>query len=355
MSAILPVNFDVRSAQVLDKRCAGLAADNNGITFKAPGLLRYETDNDAWKYWDGTSFVSLAETYTQGTGVSINGSNEISIGQPVGTTDNVEFNFVQTSSISNSGALTNTGNITISTGSRLYMTGDIENNTGNLNINNVFATSYTGSNLHITTNRFNPSATKLKLTEFGEILAGGSSQDSGTDGAVLISKGVGNPVEWRPRVVASAYLTSNVGYPTLVRAAMTDMKPLSIEIDLGSGSYGYNNVTGIYTIPYDGVYRVVYQVGFLDNDGYGPNGMNACSLELLKNTGGGFTREYNSTSKSSNEFEDNRLMANLSAVMDFSQGDQLLCRASYFSTTNNTVMIGGNSPRYCFQSIELIG
>ena len=38
-------------------------------------------------------------TYTAGTGVSINGSNQISIGQSVGTSDNVQFNQVQTPTI----------------------------------------------------------------------------------------------------------------------------------------------------------------------------------------------------------------------------------------------------------------
>ena len=117
----------------------------------------------------------------------------------------------------------------------------------------------------------------------------GFPADSGTDGAVLISKGSGNQVKWRPKVIATAYLTNHI---PVTKGVMTDMKPLTVDMDLGtSESYGYTTSTGIYKIPYDGVYRVVYQVGFHDHDGYGPHGMNACSLELLKNTGGGFTRE----------------------------------------------------------------
>ena len=88
-------NFDVKTTKVLDNRCAGPSIENNAITYKAPGLLRYETDNDAWKYWNGTNFVSLAETYTQGTGVTINPSNQISIGQRVGTVDDVMFNDIE--------------------------------------------------------------------------------------------------------------------------------------------------------------------------------------------------------------------------------------------------------------------
>ena len=110
---------------------------------------------------------------------------------------------------------------------------------GHITVNNVFASDgYTGSNLHITSNSSNPSATRLKLSEFGEILADGSSQYIGTDGAVLISKGVGNPVEWRPRVIASAYLTNDINATS---SDNTDMKPLTLEVDLGSGTGGSEN------------------------------------------------------------------------------------------------------------------
>jgi hypothetical protein len=60
MSGIpLAQNFNVKVNQVIDNRCVGLSADNNAIAFKATGLLRYETDTDSWKYYDGTSFVSF--------------------------------------------------------------------------------------------------------------------------------------------------------------------------------------------------------------------------------------------------------------------------------------------------------
>jgi hypothetical protein len=52
-------NLDVQTTKVLDNRCAGLSTDTNSITYKAPGLLRYETDNDEWKYYDGTNYVDL--------------------------------------------------------------------------------------------------------------------------------------------------------------------------------------------------------------------------------------------------------------------------------------------------------
>ena len=95
MSGIpLAQNFNVKVNQVIDNRCVGLSSDSNAIAFKALGLLRYETDTGTWKYYDGTNFVDLISagvTYTQGTGVTINPSNEISIGQAVAVSDSPNF------------------------------------------------------------------------------------------------------------------------------------------------------------------------------------------------------------------------------------------------------------------------
>ena len=277
MPAIIPVSLDVRSAEVLDGRTAGLSTDTNSLSFKAAGLLRYETDLDSWKYYNGTSFVPFSGLPTRTnipltsddmTKVLMEGHLNGGVGDTGALWQQLSLNHLSDmefiSAISmyrTSYGLIVKGNVQTEdtngvTNFTLTPTGDVICN--DINCSDMISSRAFSDTLTITTNSSNPLATKLKLSEFGEILAGGSSQDSGTDGAVLISKGVGNPVEWRPRVVASAYLTSNVGYPILVRAAMTDMTPLSIEIDLGSGSYGYNNVTGIYTIPYDGIYRVGY-------------------------------------------------------------------------------------------------
>ena len=73
MPAIIPVSLDVRSAEVLDARTAGLSTDTTSIQFKAPGLLRYETNLDSWKYYNGTNFVPLisnvySEIYQDGAG-----------------------------------------------------------------------------------------------------------------------------------------------------------------------------------------------------------------------------------------------------------------------------------------------
>ena len=128
-------NFDIQSTKVIDNRCAGPSTDTNSLSYKAPGLLRYETDNDEWKYYDGTNFVDLISagvTYTGGTGVSISPSNEISIGQDVETTSDVTFNSVITNLIEsqengNLEIATNTGG-TVNT--RVTIT-----NTGRVGIN----------------------------------------------------------------------------------------------------------------------------------------------------------------------------------------------------------------------------
>ena len=94
MPVIIPVSLDVQTAEVLDARTAGLSTDTNSLSFKAAGLLRYETNLDSWKYYNGTNFVDLISTgvtYTGGEGVTINGSNQISIGQAVAVTDSPNF------------------------------------------------------------------------------------------------------------------------------------------------------------------------------------------------------------------------------------------------------------------------
>ena len=284
MPAIIPVSLDVRSAEVLDGRTAGLSTDTNSLSFKAAGLLRYETDLDSWKYYNGTSFVPFSGLPTRTnipltsddmTKVLMEGHLNGGVGdtgplwQQLSLNHLSDMEFISAISMyRTSYGLIVKGNVQTEdtngvTNFTLTPTGDVICN--DINCSDMISSRAFSDTLTITTNSSNPSATKLKLSEFGEILAGGSSQDSGTDGAVLISKGVGNPVEWRPKVIATAYLTSNVGYPTLQRGNMTDVKPLTIDIELGSGSYGYNNTTGIYTIPYDGIYRVGSFVNYSSN------------------------------------------------------------------------------------------
>lgn len=84
----LATNIDPRVNLLLDSRSSGLSTAPP--EFKPEGLIRYETDNKAFVYWDGEAFLPLTETYTRGTGVTID-NNEISIGQSVETTDDVEF------------------------------------------------------------------------------------------------------------------------------------------------------------------------------------------------------------------------------------------------------------------------
>ena len=79
MPAIIPVSLDVQTSEILDNRCAGPSTANSSIVYKAPGLLRYETDNDTWKYWDGSNYVDLVEspvvTLTGGGSTTISGTH----------------------------------------------------------------------------------------------------------------------------------------------------------------------------------------------------------------------------------------------------------------------------------------
>lgn len=98
MSGIgFPNNLNPETSKVLDNRCAGSSSETEDIFYTAQGLLRYETDTDNWKYYDNNNNwvnFSTGVTYSAGTGVTIDASNEISIGQSVSTTSNVEFNNV---------------------------------------------------------------------------------------------------------------------------------------------------------------------------------------------------------------------------------------------------------------------
>lgn len=194
---------------------------------------------------------------------------------------------------------------------------------------------------------------KFSLTANGEIKFG-SSSDEGTDGAVLISRGIGNQVEWRTRVICTAYLPNSI---TVTRATETDMMPMTVEIELGSGSYGYNATTGEYTVPLNGIYSVHYSVGFLDDDNSstGAGAMNHARCSIWIDSGSGYAQKYTYTAKNSGLYDDNRLHSSVTAVIDLSQGDKLLCRVGYFASDSDSQMVGGNSPAYCFQHIHLIG
>ena len=78
MPANIPVSLDVQTAEVLDTRTAGSSNDTNSIPFKAAGLLRYETDVDTWKYYNGSNFVPLtSDAYSE---IEQNGAGNIGIG-----------------------------------------------------------------------------------------------------------------------------------------------------------------------------------------------------------------------------------------------------------------------------------
>ena len=419
MAAILPTNLDVRIADVLDKRCVGTSTDRSSLgNFVAAGLLRYETNTNEWVYYDGSNWVPFSSLPTR-TNIPLNASDmtkvlmEGHLQGGVGDTgalwqqlslnhlSDVEYisainmhrtsngllvrgnvqtedaNGVSALTLSDSGDIacndiacngavgigTNTpsAKLQISTGATnavaVYITNDATSEQGYL-----FNSSSGTKDLTLQTNSTagtmgiefkTENAPKLRIGVNGE-LGLGATNDQGTDGAVLISKGSGNQVEWRPRVICTAYLPNSV---TVTRAAETDMKPMAVEIELGSGSYGYNATTGEYTVPVDGIYSVHYSVGFLDADGAstGAGAMNHARCAIWIDSGSGYAQKYTYTVKNSGLYDDSRLHSSVTAVIDLSQGDKLLCRVGYFAPDSDSVMVGGNGPAFCFQSIHLIG
>jgi len=59
MSANLPVQFEVKTAQLLDSRCIGLSTNRNAINYPTKGLIRYEEDTAEFVYYDGVIWKNL--------------------------------------------------------------------------------------------------------------------------------------------------------------------------------------------------------------------------------------------------------------------------------------------------------
>lgn len=90
-----------------------LSVDSNIVTFKSG--LTYDSINASFSF-SGPDSADIRTVFSAGTGVGINGTGVVSIGQPVGTADNVQFN-----------NMTVDGNIELNTnGSNIYVNGTIE-------------------------------------------------------------------------------------------------------------------------------------------------------------------------------------------------------------------------------------
>ena len=90
-----------------------ISIDSNNVTFKSG--LTYDFVNATFSF-SGPDSADIRTVFSAGTGVAISGTGEVSIGQPVGTTDNVQFN-----------NMTVDGDIELNTnGSRIYVNGTIE-------------------------------------------------------------------------------------------------------------------------------------------------------------------------------------------------------------------------------------
>ena len=83
--------------------------------------------------------------------------------------------------------------------------------------------------------------------------------------------------------------------------------------------------------------------------------MNHARIQIHIDTGSGYVQKYNYTTKNSGLYDDSRIHSSVSAIINLSQGDKLQCRVGYFAPDSDSVVVGGNSPAYCFQSIHLIG
>ena len=90
-----------------------LSVDSNNVTFKSG--LTYDSLNSSFSF-SGPDSADIRTVFSGGTGVTIDDSGEISIGQSVGTADNVQFN-----------NMTVDGDIELNTsGSRIYVNGTLE-------------------------------------------------------------------------------------------------------------------------------------------------------------------------------------------------------------------------------------
>ena len=96
----------------------------------------------------------------------------------------------------------------ISVSGELFVENDVDIS-GDITCTNMISSGAFTDNFTITTDYTNPSSTKLKLTEFGEILIG-SSQDAGTSGQVLQSNGSDSAVSWTTQIDTTYTAGSNM-------------------------------------------------------------------------------------------------------------------------------------------------
>lgn len=259
MSGIgFPNNLNPETTKVLDNRCAGPSTTTNSITFPAQGLLRYETDNDNWKYYDNTNnWVNFftGVTYTNGEGVTISPSNVISIGQAVDETDDVTFNSVTTNLIKSgengnielatntSGTvntrltITNTGRVGINVAANdieedFEIDGNMQLDTGGAQRSRIIFYDKQNDHEHAEVDGLGEGANggilalytkvdgssvteKLRINNVGAIGIGGANY--GNSGQVMVSRGSGNPVEWASQTITSIanYHPDDVGAPAV--------------------------------------------------------------------------------------------------------------------------------------------
>jgi len=182
-------------------------------------------------------------TYTAGTGVTINGSNQISIGQSVGTSDNPSFNQLSlgvagtNQGIINLKDLTNVGTDTIA---------QIQGITEGTNGGEIkMFTKVDGGSL----------TEKIRINNDGAIGIGGSNY--GNSGQVIVSNGSGNPVSWVDQ--------TDTTYTAGTGVTINGSNQISIGQSVGvSNNVVFNQVqapTVVYTTKFSTDYKTIERCG----------------------------------------------------------------------------------------------